>query len=180
MNIFFDMDGVLAIYDPKDYSGKYPKWDQLGAHYFLDRKPDKRALKMLKLLDKYAHETDGKVYVLSSVSNLASHALEQGADKRAWLEKHAPFLDQFQIFITPSLPKWQVAKKIRGTSELASSDILIDDYNKNLEEWREAGGTALKYMNGTNSEESWSGIILDESLGVNDLVKMLESWLPFI
>ena len=54
MNIFFDMDGVLAIYDPKDYSGKYPKWDQLGAHYFLDRKPDKRALKMLKLLDKYA------------------------------------------------------------------------------------------------------------------------------
>ena len=32
-----------------------------------------------------------------------------------------------------------------------SYDILIDDYNKNLNEWIAAGGCAIKFLNGINS-----------------------------
>jgi hypothetical protein len=33
----------------------------------------------------------------------------------------------------------------------AKDSILIDDYNKNLDEWKAAGGIPIKFLNGINS-----------------------------
>ena len=35
--------------------------------------------------------------------------------------------------------------------KLTALDILIDDYNKNLDDWKAHGGTPVKYVNGINS-----------------------------
>ena len=53
------------------------------------------------------------------------------------------------------------------------NDVLIDDYNKNLEDWREHGGLAVKYLNGINSADSFSGPIIDQMMSADDIVDML-------
>lgn len=56
---------------------------------------------------------------------------------------------------------------------LSGHDILIDDYNENLELWREYGGTAVKYLNGINNPYSWSGHRLVNTLSADEIVKYL-------
>ena len=41
---------------------------------------------------------------------------------------------------------------------LRKTDVLYDDYNGNLEEWKETGGTPVKALNGTNTPRNDMGI----------------------
>ena len=173
MNIYFDMDGVLAKYDRDAYVGELPRFRQPGAHYFRDLPPDERAVEALRILEETNEERDG-LFVLSSLTNTGSIFLEQYRDKTLWLE------DQFgavarRPMLVPSVTNKRDVAEFLMHRRLTVNDVLIDDYNPNLEDWRDHGGMAVKYLNGINSADSFSGPIIDLSMSARNIVEMLEA-----
>lgn len=150
---YFDMDGVLAKYDYDGYKGKKPAFTDIKKHYFLDRDADFTILEVFEILyEKYS----GYVKVLTTVSKERDIRNHQTFDKMHWLLRFIPDFNIGEDFIAVTTDKRDIIQKIKGMN-LAPSDLLIDDYNINLEKWKEFGGTAIKYLNGINSPRSWSG-----------------------
>ena len=50
MNIYFDMDGVLAIYEPDAYIQPHPKFMRLNEHYYSSVKPDELMIHLFNQL----------------------------------------------------------------------------------------------------------------------------------
>lgn len=179
MNLWFDMDGVLVQYDREGYTGKNPAYLQLGAHYFRHLKPDFKAIEVLR---QVCQRNKNKVFILTTISNLGSLYMEQVTDKIAWLGQYCPFLDIQTQFVPAVSLKRDIVEAIRKPDGLGIglNDILIDDWNTNLEEWSAAGGLALKYLNGINSpnqknkEVSYQGINLTEDMSADDIVALLD------
>ncbi len=159
--IYFDMDGVLARYDINGYLGETPPFKQTGSHYFAGLEADSVAMEMFKTLYK---EIPGSVMVLTSVSIEREIRTEQTMDKILWLLKQFPDFDFGAHFLSTSTEKRNIISNIRGMS-LNKKDILIDDWNANLYAWTANGGTAIKYLNGINSEQSWPGTVLYSNEG---------------
>lgn len=153
INIFIDMDGVLAKYDRAAYEGNNPLWERRGAHYFRDLPADDYMIKAAKMLQ----DEDYNVIVISKLSQKYGIDREQFYDKEAWLNDHG--MRDFK-FIWTRGSKSYVAKRRLGRN-LGRTDILIDDYNWNLIDWESAGGTAVKYLNGINSKDSFNGPCID-------------------
>ena len=160
--IYFDMDGVLATYDINGYIGVKPPFCQIGGHYFSTLSADSVAMEMFKTLYK---EIPGSVMVLTSVSLPRELRTEQTLDKIHWLLAQFPDFDFGAHFLSTSTEKRNIISNIRGMS-LNKRDILIDDWNANLYAWTSHGGTAIKYLNGINSKQSWPGEVLSHSDGV--------------
>lgn len=60
--------------------------------------------------------------------------------------------------------KYNDNKKDYIDGGITSSDYLIDDYTKNLIDWKNAGGTGIKYLNGINhTNKTWEGFLLKNS-----------------
>lgn len=147
--IFIDMDGTLArfhdeaaylerMYEPGFFRGLHPFSDFLLAVNF-------------SLFTGGLNKKD--VYILSSV--IESPTCE--TEKREWLKKYMPdFTEEQQIFCPMGVPKAELVPK-----GINPDDILIDDYNKNLEEWRAAGGLAVKFVNNINDKGRF-GTLWDE------------------
>ena len=46
-------------------------------------------------------------------------------------------------------------------NNINSNDYLIDDYTKNLIDWKQSGGTGIKFLNGINhTNKTWQGLLL--------------------
>lgn len=152
--IYLDMDGVLAKYSYAMYSQDVtPKWNEEGSHAFRDVRRDDF---MYLIVEQLAKLLGSNLYVLTSVSNRSvSVRNEQIMDKMNWLIENYPMLNLCN-FMSCSTHKRNTIARIKGF-RLTSTDILIDDYNPNLYAWREAGGTAIKYINGINSVGFWPG-----------------------
>ncbi|MBP5174465.1 MAG: hypothetical protein ILP07_00945 [Treponema sp.] len=171
--IYFDMDGVLATYDINGYIGEKPPFAQVGGHYFSTLQSDSVAMGMFKTLYK---EIPGSVMVLTSVSVPRELRTEQTLDKIHWLLKEFPDFDFGAHFLSTSTEKRNIISNIRGMS-LNKRDILIDDWNANLYAWTSNGGTAVKYLNGINSNKSWPGETLSRADGVEScLEKFRRLW----
>ncbi len=175
--IYFDMDGVLARYDINGYTGDDPAFKKPGSHYFFNLEPDPTATEILKTLYK---EIPGNVMVLTSVFSEREIRNEQTFDKINWLLKVFPDFDFGAHFLSCSTEKRNLISNIRGKA-LTKRDILIDDWNANLYAWANNGGTAIKYLNGLNSQESWPGEWLDARTHTsaetdNCLMKLRKIW----
>lgn len=152
--IYLDMDGVLAKYSYAMYSqDTTPKWDEVGSHVFRNLQRDEF---MYLVVEQLAGLIGNNLYTLTSVSDksVAVHN-EQIIDKMNWLAENYPMINLCN-FMSCSTDKRNTITKIKGF-KLTSTDILIDDYNPNLYAWREAGGTAIKYINTINSVGLWPG-----------------------
>lgn len=137
--IFIDMDGVLAVFDP-DKSLE----EVAMPGYFRDLAPMQNVVAAVKnIITNYSE--DYEVYSLSST--LHEEAIK---DKCTWLDKELPELPkENRIFV----PYGKMKKDY--IVELHDTDILVDDFSKNLREWH---GVAIKLMNGINGTKgTWCG-----------------------
>lgn len=131
VKIYFDMDGVIA-----KFNKGAPMEEVFSPGYFLNLDPIKKGLNLLKYLIE-----DGTydIYIASKSSYIAIE------EKKAWLKKYIPQLDENHIFLIPLN-----ANKANYIMDQDTS-ILIDDYNPNLESWK---GIPIKFLNGINSHNS--------------------------
>ena len=69
-------------------------------------------------------------------------------DKWHWIEETFDGLIKEKDFLCVMGSKVEAVQKLRP---ITKADILIDDFNPNLEAWQKAGGSVIKYVNGINS-----------------------------
>lgn len=143
--IFVDMDGTLA------------KWNNVSSTdvlyedgYYFNLEPNQNLLDAIKTLIKRGED----VYILSSFLSDSKYALN---DKNKWLDKYLYELPvEKRIFV-----KYGDQKSKYIPNNINSNDYLIDDYTKNLIDWKQSGGTGIKFLNGINhTNKTWQGLLL--------------------
>lgn len=153
--LWFDKDGVLAKYDYSLYEGEYgapAPWLVHNAHVFRNLEPYDGMCEAVRKLYKEnsnvkASERKCNVRILTAVSDgvtLAEHVL----DGVFWCSEHIGLMQR--DFYACAVSKESIPICLR--SNVAATDVLFDDYMPNLRKWKGAGGTAVKVLNGINSE----------------------------
>lgn len=191
MRLFFDMDGVLAVYETSAY---HAPADGVAAfvdpdrHYYRDCLADERMVKVARKLV----ERKLPVAYLTKVHADAAVAMRQIYDKRDWLDSQdlivnnngwrpGPGRDDREptgTFIAcmccddyPTKADWLT--NVLGCRPHAG-DVLIDDRNEELQSWKRAGGVPIKYCNGySNSADSWNGLSITDAHTADDIEDML-------
>lgn len=174
---YFDMDGVLAEYDYNCFLGENPPYLTKDSHCYKDLKADVKAIEVMTKL----HERKKQVCVLTNPTNLGHLYVEQVRDKIKWLNNYVTWLDIKTQFIAIPGPKRNIMETIRKPKNqpITMHDILIDDWNPNLNTWNQAGGLALKYCNGINSpniknpDTSYNGLHLTVEMSADDILELL-------
>ena len=151
--ICFDMDGVLVKYEREAYVGDKPKYLEPG--YFATLEADDT---MVSLIKYCLRMVPLDTFITTSVH--PDYRNQMIMDKLRWIDKHIPEFDIGTRFVAnSSMDKSALFEHIRKSS-ITNRDILIDDYNPRLFNWEMRGGTAIKYLNGINSKESWHGPVI--------------------
>lgn len=155
MKIYFDMDGVLANFNKgvKDLLGMTPrdqgagfdfKWyNKLYAkmrevdHYYDKLEPIQEVVELLlELYDKYGDD----VQILTAIPKPNRGIVTAADDKVNWTGR----------LISPDI-KVNIVYRADKVKFCQGKDcILIDDFDKNVNEWEEIGGTGLLYSKDVN------------------------------
>ena len=163
--VFIDMDGTLARFHAENnYLER-----MYEPSFFSELAPYENAVDTAA---KLAEGGEAEVYVISSVIEgyPPGDCAEQ---KHAWLDKHLPMIDRaHRIF-----PPMGANKTEYVTGGVRADDVLVDDYNKNLEEWQSAGGTSVKFVNDINDRglvgKRWEGERIYYSASAEDTAARL-------
>lgn len=155
---YIDMDGTLAIYPDKNE----PWWTVPGIFKFLA--PQEKVIKAIKRLIAAGQE----VFILSAYNKDFPNTK---AEKDHWLDKYLPEIDKAHRIYTLVGQK----KTDYIPDGVKITDVLLDDYNKNLEAWAAAGGTAIKLLNGLNNRSSWSGVSVRANGTIKEIVDVLQN-----
>jgi 5'(3')-deoxyribonucleotidase len=136
-SIYFDIDGVLGFFYPDARGLIYP--DEVldpQIHYFRTIAPHDFVVALAKELTEQGYD----VCVISAADK------DTIRDKYDWLQEHCPFIKDENIFFCPI-----GADKSHFVKDNASISVLIDDYSKNLDQWK---GIPVKAINSINSIDS--------------------------
>lgn len=137
--IYIDMDGTLCRFHDAEHRYIEAMWQQ---GFYESLLPFQEFLQGLSVCIDRNPNTE--FFILSAV--LDTEPPFVAAEKREWLHRHLPQLpDNHMLFIPAGEDK---SAHIPGG--IGADDTLIDDYNKNLAEWRAAGGNAVKFVNDVN------------------------------
>lgn len=150
--LFVDMDGVLA-----KWNNNLSSEDELFEKgYYRDLEPVENVVKTIKELHNMSNECE--VFILSKYLEESEFAY---SEKKEWLAKYLPEINDEHIILVPySSDK---SKYIPGG--IQHSDFLLDDYTKNLIDFKENGGQGIKLKNGINGTKgSW----YEESINFDD------------
>lgn len=140
---FFDMDGVLFKFD-NTLTSLEPLYEE---GYFKNLPTHRLAVRCLQ---EMLIQDPEQVYILSHY--IDSPFAEQ--EKREVLQELFPSLDMHNVILVP----YGESKTDYVPIRVKENDFLIDDYNHNLECWRDAGGYAIKFVNAINDRHgSWIG-----------------------
>lgn len=174
--VYCDMDGFMYLYDYGMFEKKPvgQNWNDVGSHAFLKCEVDGFAHKFLQRLSRYI---GSDLCVLTSVdASCKEIENEHIFDKMKRVAEDYPFMSLCN-FMACASEKRNAISKIKGMN-LSKSDILIDDYNKNLYAWQNAGGTSIKYINGVNSVGDWPGVFIDSNtMTVDEAIEIfLKTW----
>lgn len=164
VNVFVDMDGVLAVYSEDIVDLMYTEG------FFLARKAVRPMIEITRLLMKKEYD----VYILTSVIN-SPYCIPE---KSAWLDKNLPGLKASnRIYVPYGIVKSEYAQEQVDTAD--SVNILIDDYTENLDKWTLEGALPIKVLNGINSTNgTWlesGGQYIDAYSSVVDNVARIDS-----
>lgn len=134
--LFVDMDGVLAKWIENE-----PFEAVCEPGYFLNLPPNICVVDAVKALCESVDRRGTEVYILSAVLD-NGHAERE---KRMWLDTYCPFIpEKHRLFVSCD------ERKSTAVGSVSKSDFLLDDYTKNLREWKDEGGTPIKLFNGVN------------------------------
>ena len=154
--IYFDMDGVLAVFE-KDAPIE-DIFDPEG-DYFRHCDPDWLMIRLLLKL-----EEDGLDVAILTQSP-AGNAMR---DKKDWAKDKG--LGKIPIILVPyGQDKAEYIKK-------DEVNVLIDDYTRNLRLWEAAGHVGIKYYNGKNGAHgTWRGYSLYQNMTVNQMAVIVKA-----
>lgn len=144
--VFIDMDGTVArFHDERDCLER-----MYERGFFLNLEPFRSVVAGVEQIKHYCKDVE--LWVLSAAVNDTCIR-----EKDMWLDIHMPYISaEHRIYTGIGEDK---SEQIPGG--IAQSDILIDDYNNNLEQWRRAGGKSIKLVNNINDRakvgERWCG-----------------------
>ena len=143
MRIFFDMDGVLAHWQEGE-----PIETVTSKGYFFNLSPEFNVIEAVRMIPKLDKEAE--LFILSSVFQ-DDHSVNE---KNQWLDNHnlRVISPEHRIFVPYGESKSEYLKKTLG---LEKSDVLIDDFSRNLFEWHGIGIKMYNHCNGTKKE--WNG-----------------------
>jgi len=153
--IYVDMDGVLARWN-SDASLE----ETYLPGYFLARDPEPVVIGAIKLLKGMGMD----VRILSSAYNNGYATVE----KASWLEKNE----------LGDLPRCFVPYGERKADYIDQDNInvLIDDYSKNLHEWKAEGNVGFKFYNGINGNHgTWHGYSVNYKMKAEEIAIMVSS-----
>ena len=153
--IFFDMDGVLAVWSDT------PIEDVAKKGYFAGLPTQENVVNAFKILEL---QTGIELFVLSSVFS-DDHS---EADKRIWVAKHLGLADTHQIYCPYGREKETAVGDFGG---IRASDVLIDDFTRNLRHW---SGIPIKLYNGINgTKETWRGHSVHAAMEADILARQI-------
>ena len=149
-SFYFDMDGVLCAYDYGMYKARKgqttPPFLVHGGHAFRYIPENPAVMQAFSML--YGLVPKGNCRVLTGIPVGICQA-EHTIDKYQWMRERMPGFRQ-EDFLCVSVPKHEAI--MTPLTKLDPSCILVDDYNPNLYNWQQNGGTAIKLLNGINTE----------------------------
>lgn len=172
-NYYFDMDGVVVEYDRDAYTGDDPLFMRKNQHYFKDLNPDRKMLEVIDIMHQKSRYTGDHIYLLTSIPMNGAIFNEHFHDKISWVHRWLPYLDIDDILISVT-SKRDTVEYIQN-HQLSTKDILIDDYNRNLNDWRKANGISVKYCNGINSPDSFDGIKIHKTDDACAIIEALDA-----
>jgi|GEM_PF-460159 len=149
--IYFDMDGVLADFNkglielcnitPVDQSQATPDDDNATFNAIRHADHFYRKLDMVEgakdLFDTLYEKFGDKCEILTGVPNPKRNIPEASEDKRAWAKEKLS--DKVVVHTVRRAQKKHYCK--------GPEYILIDDYQKNIDEWKKNGGTGILFRN---------------------------------
>ena len=169
--LFIDLDGTVArFYDasPNYLEQMYEKG------YFRNLQPYEEMTEGIKLFME--QHKDVEVFTLSAKVNGEPPYCE--AEKQEWLDEYLPEIDrEHRLFTEIGHNKAEYIP-----NGISKSDVLYDDYNKNLIDWENSGGVALKCHNNINMQGlgayggdkvMWEGQVLKNDIEPQDIAKSL-------
>ncbi len=169
--LFIDLDGTVArFYDasPNYLEGMYEKG------YFRNLRPYEKMTEGIKLFME--QHKDVEVFTLSAKVDGEPPYCE--AEKQEWLDEYLPEIDrEHRLFTEIGHNKAEYIP-----NGISNNDVLYDDYNKNLIDWENSGGVALKCHNNINMQGlgayggdkvMWEGQVLKNDIEPQEIANSL-------
>lgn len=141
--IYVDMDGTLFKWNrmkSKEFPDGVTTEMVFSPGYFRNLKPNQKIVDLVKAL--YDKGWDIRI-----ASKSAYFAIQE---KYESLQEYLPFIDKNNIFFIPL-----EADKTDFLPEIKENDILIDDYNPNLNEFKGSSIKCVTEMNTINPKYPW-------------------------
>lgn len=147
--IYVDMDGTIA----KFHKDKNFLKRMYEPGYFRHLEPYANVIKMIS--EFYTENIESlELYVITGAPSCCLDRIYE--EKKAWLLEHFPVFDIKNFICVP-----MGTNKADFITNINPFCYLIDDYNKNLEDWEKAGGTGIKLVNDFNDKATigprWQG-----------------------
>jgi len=149
IKLFVDMDGTIAkFHENADFLKR-----MYEPGYFISLNPFTNVIKIIT--EFYLNNIEiVDLYIITGAPSCCLDRIYE--EKKSWLLKHFPALNIDNFICVP-----MGTNKADFIEHIDSSCYLIDDYNKNLEDWERAGGIGIKLVNDSNDKGSigpkWQG-----------------------
>ncbi len=165
--VFIDMDGVLATFH-QDKS-----LEEIAVPgYWVSLEPQQNVVDAVRSLLR-SKDDDTEYYILSAVLNEKA-----AAEKIEWNRYYLPELPLDAMLMVPyGETKTSFVKK--ETGYVSETDILVDDFTKNLKSWHGIGVKVLNRIN--NTKKTWQGYVINGNGTANiikDSLKAIMSVVP--